>query len=316
MTVGFSQSRSVLAFDVGGSHVSAARCNLKDFRILLTARAPLPSDPTCAEFLDLIHTLGQQISSCPPDSAGAVLAVPGPFDLASGISRMQHKLKSLYGVDLRKALADRFGWEPAQFLFVHDAAAFLLGEVHCGAARGARKAIGIVLGTGIGSAFARDGRWATQEERMPPGGEIWNLPYGDGVVEDLLSTRAIKAGYAALTGKDKEVISIASGSDSDPEARAVFETFGRNLGNVFRDVLAPFGPDVVVLGGGISRSAKLFLPFAQNQLNGFGLKLIPSKLFERAPLVGAATFWPNGSDNSVRAAVLDSEQADPLRNGP
>lgn len=307
--VRFSEARSVLAFDVGGSHVSAARCNLKDFRILQTARVPLPEDPSCPEFMDLVHKLSREMSASPPDPVGAVLAVPGPFDLVSGISWMQHKLKSLYGVSLRKALAERFSWDPTQFSFLNDAAAFLLGEVHCGGARGAQRAIGVVLGTGIGSAFACDGRWVTEGNGLPPGGEIWNLPYGDGVVEDLLSTRAIKAGYAALTGKDSEVISIASRSETDPEARAVFKTFGLNLGRVFCDVLAPFEPDVVVLGGGISRSARLFLPFAQNQINGLGFKLITSSLLDRAPLVGAASFWRDGSDISGRAAIEDSERS-------
>jgi glucokinase len=291
VSVDFSEARSVLAFDVGGSHISVARCNLKGFRILLSARAPLPPDLSCEEFLDLVHRLGQEMSPDPPDPLGAVLAVPGPFDLAAGISLMQHKLKSLYRVDLKTALAERFGWQPTQFFFVNDAVAFLLGEVHCGAAQGAEKAIGVVLGTGIGSAFACEGRWVTQGDGIPPGGEIWNIPYGNGIIEDLLSTRAIKGEYAARTGKDEDVITIAAGADCDPEARAVFQTFGQHLGQVLRDVLAPFNPDVVVLGGGISRSAKLFLPFAQNQLNGFGFKLVTSRLLDMAPLVGAASYW-------------------------
>ena len=316
MAVDLSDARSVLAFDVGGSHITVARCNLKDFRILRTARTALPLDPSCDEFLDLIHSLSHEML---PDSSapvGAVLAVPGPFDLVSGVSYMQHKLKSLYGVNLRKALAERLGWGSGQFLFVNDAVAFLLGEVHCGAARGARRAIGIVLGTGIGSAFACDGQWVTQGEGIPEGGEIWNLPYGDGIVEDLLSTRAIKGGYAALTGRDEDVISIASGADSDPEARAVFQRFGLTLGQVFRDVLAPFAPDVVVLGGGISRSARLFLPFARNQLNGFGFKLVTSRLLDKAPLVGAASFWRSDSDISAKAAIQDPQRVDSLRDGP
>ena len=222
MAVDFSESHSVLAFDVGGSHISAARCNLKDFRILLTARAPLPADLTCDEFLDLIEKLGQEMSPYPPDPVGAVLAVPGPFDLVSGISRMQHKLKSLYGVDLRSALAERFGWGPARFFFLNDAAAFLLGEVQCGAARGSEKAIGIVLGTGIGSAFALNGHWITTGKGVPPGGEIWNLPYIQGTVEDLLSTRAIRQDYFARTGRDEEVITIAKRATADTEARSSF----------------------------------------------------------------------------------------------
>jgi glucokinase len=291
---------SVHAFDIGGSHISAACCALRGLRILRTARVGLPPDPTAGQFLDLLCELSRAVTLPDAPGLGAVLAVPGPFDLTAGISRMRHKLRSLYGVDLRAALAERFGWDPAQVSFINDAAGFLLGEIQCGAARGAKKAIGIVLGTGIGSAFARDGDWVTHGEGIPPGGEIWNLPYGPGKVEDLLSTRALKAGYAARTGVEREVITIAGQADSDPDALAVFQAFGSNLGQMIRDVLAPFGPDVVVLGGGISISARLFLPFAQNSLNGLGFKLVTSNLLDEATLLGAAAYWRNGSDTSIQ----------------
>lgn len=315
VAVDFADARSILAFDVGGSHVSIARCTLSDFQIVRTSRVPLPPGVSSDQFLDLLYGLGRDMGIHRSPPAGAAFAVPGPFDLVAGVSHMRHKLKPLYGVNLRAALAERFGWHPAQFCFVNDAVAFLLGEVQCGAACGAKRAIGIVLGTGIGTAFARDGQWVTEAEGIPPGGEIWNLPYESGIVEDLLSTRAIKGDYAARTGKDEEVVSIASGADSDREARAVFQTFGFNLGKVLRDVLALFRPDVVVLGGGISRSARLFLPFAQKELNGFDFKLVTSSLLDKAPLVGAASFWRNGSDTSASAVMEDSDRADSLRDG-
>jgi glucokinase len=316
VAIDFADVRSVLAFDIGGSHISVARCTLNDFRILGTARAPLPPDLNCNEFIELLRGLGHEMGLDQSALDGAVLAVPGPFDLVSGISLMRHKLKSLYGVNLRIRLAECFGWRPEQFRFVNDAVAFLLGEVQSGAASGAKRAIGIVLGTGIGSAFASEGHWLNQGKGIPPGGEIWNLPYRNGIVEDLLSTRAIKGEYTARTGKDREVITIASHADSDSDALAVFQTFGLNLGQVIRDVLAPFDPDVVVLGGGISVSARLFLPFAQNQLNGLGFKLVPSSLLDKAPLLGAAAYWQNGSDISTEAAIRESDRADSLRDGP
>lgn len=293
MSINLSDTPSVLAFDVGGSHITAAHCALNELQILQMARTELPTDPTLNQFLDLLHELAREVTPLKSSPLGSAIAVPGPFDLVAGISEMRHKLNSLYGVNLRIALAKRFGWRPEQFCFVNDAVAFLLGEVQSGAARAAKKAIGIVLGTGIGSAFALDGQWIQEGPGIPPGGEIWNLPYGPGTVEDLLSTRAIKAGYAALTGKNADVITIACGANSDPHARAVFQTFGHTLGEVICDVLASFGPDVIVLGGGISRSANLFLPFAQNQLNGFGFKLVTSTLLDNAPLVGAAASFTN-----------------------
>ncbi len=284
-------SASILVFDVGGSHVSAGLCNINNLQVVHVASAALLEDSTAGDFVNLLHGLACKVAGTPQSVTGASLAFPGPFDFAAGISHIRHKLKSLYGVDLRKALASRFGWEPGQIRFLNDAGASLLGEVGAGAARGARRAVGIGLGTGIGSAFALDGHWVTSGEGVPPGGEIWDFPYGAGTVEDLISTRAIKSDYAAHTGRDEDVAAIAAAAATDPAARQVFETFGTHLGQVFRDILAPFSPDVIVIGGGISRSAELFLPSAQTQLNGFHFKLVTSSLLDKAALAGAAVYW-------------------------
>ena len=148
----------VLAFDIGGSHVAAAVCTGSDFRLGPVASAPHPAEHSSAAFLDLLSGLGMKARTGHDGNMGAMLAVPNPFDLETGVSRMRHKLPYLYGIDLRQALAARFGLQPAQVRFLNDADAYLLGEVGAGAARGFKRAIGLTLGTGIGSAFAVDGR--------------------------------------------------------------------------------------------------------------------------------------------------------------
>lgn len=287
-----TRSASILSFDVGGSHITAGWCEPASLRLMRMTRARLRGDEPASRIMDLVYELGRDTASGALDKAGAaVLAFPGPFDYCAGISQMRHKLQSLYGVDLREGLAQRFHWPAGRFLFLNDAGAFLLGEVAAGAAQGAARAVGIALGTGIGSAFARNGRWVKDGEGVPPGGEIWNLPYGEGIVEDLLSTRAIREDYARRTGKDKDVAAIAADAAADADARQVFESFGVNLGQVLRAILAPFGPDVIVVGGGIARSAGLFLPIAQRQLEGMKVRLVTASLGDEAPLVGATAFW-------------------------
>jgi len=283
----------ILAFDIGGSHVAAALCSVDSLCLGPLAIGPLCTDASLERFLDLIHDLGSRASERRGEPAGAVFAIPGPFDYLAGISKMRHKLPSLYGVDLRHTLAERFGWAPDQFHFINDADAFLLGELGAGAAQGAERAVGITLGTGIGSAFARNNVLliGEEEEGVPSGGEIWDLAYEGGTVEDLLSTAALQLDYRVRTGRQMEVAAIAAAAETDPDAREAFERFGRHLGLVLRDILAPFAPDVVVLGGGISRSDHLFLPAAQKSLAGHGFRLVTSGLFGHAPMIGAGVYW-------------------------
>jgi glucokinase len=300
-------SSFVLAFDVGGSHVGAGLVRLAPLELEHRASAPLPPDISFEAFADLISALGREAAGAVSGVAGASLAVPFPFDPEAGVSLMRHKLIALYGQNLRHALALRFAWDPAQFCFLNDACAFLLGEVAAGSAKGAERAVGLTLGTGIGSAFAIHGIAVTEEEGVPPGGGIWNLPYRGGIVEDLISTCAIRHGFEARTGRSLEVVEIAALAPEDPDARAVFDQFAIDLGSVLRDVIAPFHPGIVVIGGGISRSAGLFLPLAEQQIAGCGFHVVCSTLFDNAALVGAAHYWSEqaalSSPHSTRASL-------------
>ena len=316
-----------LAYDIGGSHISAALCEQGTYTLHGLTRAPLPDHESgtghfsAASFVRLIHTLGETAASTAhidkEHIAGACLAMPGPFDYENGISHMQHKLQSLLNFDLKSALAARFHWQPAQLRFVNDAAAFTLGESGAGAGKGYARVLGLTLGTGIGAAFAIDNEIADSSpnnaEGVPPGGEMWNLPYNGATVEDFVSTRYLRAQYQSLTGMEAEVAVIADtakGDDPCPEdlppitasqedpylahcrARRAFENFGRHLGLALNQHAAGFHPDVIVLGGGISRAASLFLPSTRKALTpGFAPKIVLSALMDEAPLAGAGVHW-------------------------
>lgn len=286
------ENRNVLVYDVGGSHVSAAVCHAGDYRLGEVASAPHPAEATSEAFVSLLHALGSRANPDGRELLGAGLAMPGPFDYAAGISAMRHKMPYLYGVDLRAALSARFGWQPQQVRFLNDAAAYLLGEVGAGAARGFSRAVAITLGTGIGCAFGVDGRVVTEGKGVPPGGEIWNLPYEGKAVEDFLSTRALQQSFRERTGKESEVSAIAAAAAAgDAVAGEVFAAFGRRLGLALRLLLSEFAPQVVVLGGGISRSSQLFITAAMLELDGLNMNLRITELGERAPLAGAGLAW-------------------------
>jgi glucokinase len=283
----------VLVYDVGGSHVSAALCRQNSSTLGPVSRSGSPPGISAETFFQILYSLGVQASQDVSLVGGAQLAIPAPFDYETGISRMTHKLSGLYGVDLREGLAARFGWHPGQVRFLHDSAAFLLGEIAAGAARGAERAVGITLGTGIGSSFSVSGRVIKHGFGVPSGGEIWNLSCGNGVLEDLLSARAIQGEYERRTGSNREVISLAESARNDTAARETFIGFGQALGIALRTILSDFAPDVVVLGGGISHAAPLFLPAAKSELEEATFRLEVSAMIDCGALVGAAAAWFN-----------------------
>ncbi len=299
----------VIAFDVGGSHVAAAVCSAPSFNLGPVVSAPHPAVHTSDAFVDLLYGLGMKAQAGQEGIMGAMLAVPGPFDLRAGVSLMRHKLPYLYGVDLRCALAARFGLHAAQVRFLNDADAYLLGEIGAGAARGFKRAVGLTLGTGIGSAFAVDGHLTTTGPGVPSGGEIWNLPYQGGIVEDFVSSRAIVGNYERRTGKRLEVVDLAASVSSDPAAQQAFNEFGQHLGVVIQSLLAGFHAEVIVLGGGISRSANLFLPAVEAQLGDSTVQLRISELKDKAALVGcgvAAFRAPDGSEELDESKSVSS----------
>jgi len=315
-----------LAYDIGGSHISAALCEQGTYTLHGLTRAPLPDHESgaghfsAASFVRLIHTLGEAAANSAnidrSQIAGACLAMPGPFDYENGISHMQHKLQSLLNFDLKSALAARFHWQTSQLRFVNDAAAFTLGESGAGAGKGYVRVLGLTLGTGIGAAFAIDNHIADSSsnntEGVPPGGELWNLPYNGATVEDFVSTRFLRHHFQQLTGLEVEVSTIADTAKGDhpcPEpplpatildpndpyaahcrARQAFQDFGRHLGLTLNQHAAAFRPDIIVLGGGIARASALFLPATRKAL-AFETKLAISALMDEAPLAGAGVHW-------------------------
>lgn len=153
----------------------------------------------------------------------------------------------------------------APIAFANDANCFALAEATWGAARGARVAFGVILGTGVGGGVVLNGRaWEGAQGIAGEWGHVVLDAAGGpdcycgkrGCVETYLSGPAIEAAYAALAGAPRSLAEIAA--SKDPVARALLaermDVFGRALASVI-DVL---DPDVVVLGGGVSNLALLY----------------------------------------------------------
>ena len=147
--------------------------------------------------------------------------------------------------------------------------------------------MGITLGTGFGSGFLVDGEPLTSGPQVPPNGEVRFLPVRGGIADEHLSGRGLRLASARLSGAPLEPHDLAErATNGDPAARQVFSEFGHDLGQVLRSCAEGFQPDLIVVGGQISRAWTLFAAALEAQLPAF--RIVQSDLLDDANLLGAA----------------------------
>jgi glucokinase len=208
------------------------------------------------------------------------IAMPAPFDYRAGVSQMTHKFPAIRGLPLGTLLAAETGL-PVYFL--NDADAFGLG-VGWRQLPDLKRFVALTIGTGLGSGFIEDGRAVTSGDSVPPDGEVWNLPYEDGILEDHVSARALTTFYGTgpdgprphghLPGKTAREVSVLA-AEGDQTAVAAFGAMGTALGCGLAPVLARFEPQSLVIGGKVGRSLELFAPATRRALAGAGLPGLP-----------------------------------------
>ena len=286
---------AVLALDIGGTHVTAASVNvggLEPHVIGTQVRLAVNGEADAGEILDIWARAALLGAGQTPVSALGV-SVPGPFEYAGGVARFDHKLYALKGLNVSAALGERWQGTPLDGLpitYLNDAMAFALGEFISRQERGLHRLLGLTLGTGFGSEFIVDGRPITVGEGVPPGGEVWQLPFRGGIAEDAISAPALRRAYQALGGKDVDARQIAQLAGSgDERARQVYHDFGRDLADALRPCAQVFGPDLLVFGGQVSRAWTLFEAPLRAGLGSY--ELACSDLLDKANLLGAAALY-------------------------
>ena len=240
----------MLVMDIGGTFIKSGLTDPGGKLIPITVtQTPSEADGTYEGFLNrLSGILSDALKH--PGTERACISIPGPFDFEHGVSLMQHKFPALYLKSLRPPF-DRAGI-PVDF--IHDSTAFMLGEVHDGVLAGKNASACVMLGTGLGFAFTREGRVAVSPARSPAF-VLWNMPWNGGCAEDFVSTRALQRLY----GEALPIRTIAERArDGDRKASEAFLETGKQLSAMLGKVLPRLGCDSLALGGQIAKSADLF----------------------------------------------------------
>ncbi len=297
-------SRYALALDIGGTHATAAVVDLETRGVLpeSVSRRDVDPDGAAEALIDAwagVVAEAHDRAGQPQGITHIGIAMPGPFDYKLGISYLQHKFASLYGLDVEErlrwgiqrggsALID-YGLDLGPILFANDAQVYALGEWWAGAGRGHDRVIGLTLGTGLGAGFVAGGRIAKELDDPVSRAELWSMPYQEGIAEDYVSGRAILAEYRRLTGQEAGAREVATRAEAGEEAaRAAYRTFGARLGSVLRPSVQRLRPDCIVVGGNIARAFQLFSGAVLAELGPGSPMVVPSTLFEEANLLGAA----------------------------
>lgn len=214
--------------------------------------------------------------------------MPGPFDYDKGISFIKDtaKYQSLYGLNVKKLLAENLEIPVSDIRMMNDAACFLQGEVFGGAAQGYQHAIGVTLGTGVGTAKYHGG----QAEDA----DLWHTAFLDNIVEEYFSTRWFVNRYNSLSANvllDVKELSLLY--PADVYSNSVFKEFSENLSIFLKNFIETEKADVVVLGGNITMASEIFLPAIRMSLKAQGVHtpVLKAVLGEEAALIGAASCW-------------------------
>ena len=239
--------------DFGGTGIKGAPVDLEvgDFAAeRVRIQTPKPSTPE-----RVAAVLVDLLAEFPASDAPIGVTVPGV--VRHGVVHSAANIdKAWIGTDADRLFTDATGRDVH---VVNDADAAGLAEVRYGAAQG-RDGLVIVttLGTGIGSALVHDGV-------LVPNAEL---------------------GHLEVDGHDAE--SRAANSAREAEGLSM-EAWAGRLTRYYRTLERLFSPDLIVVGGGISKRSDEFLP-----LLDLDTEIVPATLRNKAGVVGAALYATGG----------------------
>lgn len=267
----------VIALDVGGTFIKT--CIVENGVPLLASQREFPSladqdkETILAQFMNIFKTQYEfyhtHFTENEPDCWHIGLAFPGPFDYKQGTCHLQGlgKFESLYGINLRNEFHERFekvdgAWarrlQSAEICFENDARLFALG-VSLDVPKD--RFIALTLGTGLGSAFIDQSQIYDRIQDIPPNGWLYNQPYRNGIVDDAFSKRGVlqlaKDLGAFQPGMDVKELAESARLGSGP-GREVFSEFGKRLAEMLNPYIKLYEPNLIVLGGQLSKSYDLF----------------------------------------------------------
>ena len=313
--------RFVLGIDIGGTNLVVGSVAEDGSALHAMASEPTHAEAGATAVVDRLVALAERaIARTRREVPGAQIAgvgvgAPGPLDTRSGVVLLTPNL-GWVNMPLRKIIHDRLGLPAA---LDNDANCAVLGEWWVGAARGARHAIGITIGTGIGGGLVLDGKLYhgasdvageighttidTQGRRCKCGNYGCLEAYASGPNIAMRAIEAAEAGaetsLSRLVDGDLRKISAQTVYEAaragDELALEVVNDTAKFLGIGIANLLNIFNPEVVVVCGGVTLAGDhLFVPLRREVARRAfrpavqACRIVPGELINTAGVYGAA----------------------------
>ena len=237
-----------LGIDIGGTGIKGATVEVFSGEILAEhLHLPTPQPASPGAITAAIQKMIRHFRFVGPVGVGF------PGVIRQGVVATAVNLSSRWvGKNAEKTFKKATG---LSFSVINDADAAGLAEMHHGAGKKEKGTVVLItLGTGIGSAVFIQGL-------LVPNTELGHLP---------------------LHGRDAEKTASAKAREKHDWG---WKKWGKRVREYLQLVEKLINPDLIIVGGGVSRRAEKWLPHASK---GVRARVVPAKLYNEAGIVGAA----------------------------
>ncbi|MBU1821077.1 MAG: ROK family protein, partial [Bacteroidetes bacterium] len=275
----------IVGVDIGGTNLRAGLVEngkvIEKKEVALRDKHSLPA--TLAQLFRCIEPLTRYSLS------GIGVGVPSVVDTENGIVYNTLNIPSWERLELKAILENEFG---VPVRINNDVNCFTLGEHQYGQAQSHSSVIGMALGTGLGAGIIINNQLYTGSNCGA--GEIGLLPYLDRTLEYYACSSFFEAIHG-ISAREAEALA----RKGDIRADRIWAEFGVHLGFVIKAVLYTYDPEVIVLGGSISKAYRYFKNALLEGLEDFAfpesikkLKILPTQDENMAILGAAALVQP------------------------
>jgi len=298
-----------IGIDLGATRIKIGLVNQKG-RVIYRREVDTPFNAKQARLVaSLVINIGDIIKEAGIKRSqilGVGIGVPGPVDSRRGIVRYFPNIKGWEGVPLKSILQRRLGLKVS---LDNDVNAMALAEYRFGAGRGAANLICLTLGTGVGGGIIINGE--SYRGSTMCAGERGHIPInekgprcncgGIGCLERYIGNRYILYRTRRIFGKGitlKRLDSLARRGNG--KALRIWKDVGRKLGAALTGVVNLLNPDVIIIGGGVSKAGELVLRPLKKEIKARAMKdqashvkVVRAKLGDNAGIIGASLLAEN-----------------------